>query len=103
MSQTENPVSSVSPSVSRSVSLLYRDGGSDKVYNAAIEPRGDLFVVTFSYGRRGSALQSGTKTAAPVPLEKAEAVYSKLVAEKTGWTFDQTGIAELPASGQPAE
>jgi bifunctional non-homologous end joining protein LigD len=68
----------------KSISLFYRDGGSDKVYNAAITADGDGYLVSFSYGRRGTALQAGRKTSHPVPLDKAEAVYQKLVAEKQG-------------------
>ena len=36
------------------VTLYYREGSSDKVYQTAIEPAGELFVVNFAYGRRGS-------------------------------------------------
>lgn len=67
-----------------STTLYFREGSSDKVYQAAVAPSGAGFVVNFAYGRRGAALQAGTKTASPVPLEKAIAVYNKIVAEKTG-------------------
>ena len=33
------------------VTLYYREGSSDKVYQAAIEPAGDGFVVNFAYGQ----------------------------------------------------
>ena len=46
------------------VTLYYRDAGSDKVYQAAVESSGNGFVVTFAYGRRGSTLTTGAKTAA---------------------------------------
>jgi bifunctional non-homologous end joining protein LigD len=83
-------------------SLFYRDGGSDKVYNAAITVEGDGYIVSFSYGRRGTALQAGRKTAAPVALEKAEAIYEKLIAEKQskGYTPQEGGI--LFAGGENA-
>jgi len=45
-----------------SITLYFRQGNSDKVYQASIEPKGDRFIVTFAYGRRGSLLQTGTKT-----------------------------------------
>lgn len=32
------------------VTLYYREGSSDKVYQTAIEPAGDGFVVNFAYG-----------------------------------------------------
>lgn len=62
--------------------LYYRDGSSDKVYQAAVEAQGDGYVVTFAFGRRGSTLQTGTKTPAPVSLECATAIYQKLIDEK---------------------
>jgi bifunctional non-homologous end joining protein LigD len=64
------------------ISLYYREGASDKVYQAAIEPAGDRFVVNFAYGRRGSTLTTGTKTSAPVEYDTAQKVFAKLVSEK---------------------
>ena len=66
-----------------SITLYFREGSSDKLYYAAIEPEDGGFVVNFAYGRRGSTLQTGRKTPAPVPYEKAKTVYDKLVREKT--------------------
>jgi bifunctional non-homologous end joining protein LigD len=67
------------------ITLYYREGTSDKVYTAEILPQGqDTFVVNFQYGRRGQALTAGTKTAAPVSLDKAKKIFDKLIAEKTG-------------------
>lgn len=68
----------------QSASLYFKAGSSDKVYNATIESEGDGYIVNFSYGRRGSALQSGTKTSSPVGLEKAKDIFDKLIKEKTG-------------------
>ena len=67
-----------------SVTLYFRSGSSDKTYQAAIEEKNGGFVVNFAYGRRGATLQTGAKTAAPVPFEKAKKIYDKLIAEKTG-------------------
>ena len=66
------------------VTLYYREGSSDKVYQCAIEPVGDRFVVNFAYGRRGSTLNTGTKTGAPVGYAEAERLYDKLLREKIG-------------------
>ena len=76
-----------------SVALEYREGASDKVYRAAVEQSGDGYVVNFAYGRRGSALNTGTKTASPVSLADAESVYTKLVRSKIakGYTVSGTG------------
>lgn len=64
------------------VALYYREGSSDKVYQAAIEPAGSQFVVNFAYGRRGSTLTTGTKTSSPVDYPAAKKIYAKLVSEK---------------------
>lgn len=66
-----------------SVSLEYREGASDKVYRATVEAQGGGYVVLFAYGRRGSALNTGTKTHNPVPLADALNLYAKLVRSKT--------------------
>src|SRR5712675_1394960 len=64
------------------VTLYYREGSSDKMYQAAIEPAGELFVVNFAYGRRGSTLNTGTKNSSPVDYDTARRTYDKLVREK---------------------
>ena len=78
-----------------SVSLRLKNGSSDKVYNAALTQEGDGWTVTFSYGRYGSALKPGSKTATPVPYEKAKPIYDKLVTSKTskGYSPDGDGVA----------
>lgn len=78
---------------SERVSLYYREGSSDKVYQAAIEPAGNQFVVNFAYGRRGATLTTGTKTAAPVDYTTATNIFSKLVREKKakGYTEGENG------------
>ena len=65
---------------SEKVKLYHRQGGSDKVYHAAIEPNGAGFVVNFAYARRGGTLQTGTKTNSPV---EADMLVTEL-AGKTG-------------------
>ena len=64
------------------ITLYYREGSSDKVYQASIEPQGELFLVNFAYGRRGSTMTTGTKTQTPVDYDSAKTVYDKLVREK---------------------
>lgn len=77
----------------QSITLYFRQGSSDKVYRAAIEPKDDGFVVTFAYGRRGTTLQTGTKTSSPVTHDEARHIYDKLVAEKSakGYTPGESG------------
>jgi bifunctional non-homologous end joining protein LigD len=75
------------------ISLYYNEGRSDKVYRVQMEQTEGGFIVNFQFGRRGSTLQSGTKTPAPVPYEKAKNIYDRLVAEKKGkgYTQDEDG------------
>ena len=70
-----------SPQTQR-ITLYYREGSSDKVYQASIEPAGELFVVNFAFGRRGSTLNTGTKTQTPVDYDTATRIFTKLVNEK---------------------
>ena len=87
------------------VALYYREGSSDKVYQAAIEPAGNRFVVNFAYGRRGATLTTGTKTSSPVDYPAAKKIYAKLVGEKKakGYTEGANGTpyqhADKQASG----
>lgn len=68
-------------------------GRAQAIYQIAVEPSGDGFVVNFAYGRRGSTLTTGAKTASPVPFDQAKKIYDKLVKEKTakGYTPGQDG------------
>jgi bifunctional non-homologous end joining protein LigD len=82
----------------QSISLYYREGGSDKVYHVQLQQTTGGYVVNFQYGRRGSSLQAGTKTTAPVPLPQAQKIYAKLVAEKKGKGYTE-GESGTPYSG----
>ena len=81
----------IKPNPLASARLFYRDGSSDKEYHAAINAADGGYTVTFAFGRRGSALSAGTKTASPVPLEKARLIYDKLLAEKTAKGYTPAG------------
>ncbi|MCY3018598.1 MAG: WGR domain-containing protein [Planctomycetota bacterium] len=76
-----------------STTLYFREGTSDKVYRAVLEEKNGGFVVNFAFGRRGSTMQTGTKTNAPIPFQKAKSIYDKLVREKTakGYTAGPDG------------
>ena len=87
------------PASTAAISLYFREGSSDKVYHAQIVPNGDnLYSVNFQYGRRGSTLQTGSKTAAPVTLAEARKIFDRLVTEKRakGYTEGERGV---PYSG----
>lgn len=80
------------------VSLYMKEGSTDKEYHAQVEAKDGAHVVNFQYGRRGSALQAGTKTATPVALDKAMKVFEKLVAEKKGKGYTE-GASGTPYQG----
>jgi bifunctional non-homologous end joining protein LigD len=64
------------------VTLYHRKGSSDKIYQTAIEPAGNLFVVNYAHGRRGATLNTGTKTNVPVDYESAKRIFDQVVKEK---------------------
>lgn len=82
-------------------SLYFKDGSSDKEYHVQIVPQGDRFVVNFQYGRRGSALQEGTKTPTSVLQAEAEKIFIKLCNEKIRKGYKDTGEEGGGGSGTP--
>ncbi len=80
--------------------LYYRQGGSDKVYAAFIEPCQDGHIVRFQFGRRGAATQSGQKTTAPVSYADARKVYDKLIREKLSKGY-QAGESQTAYQAPP--
>ncbi len=70
------------PATVQCASLYYHKGTFDKEYHAAIEPKAEGFIVTFAFYRHGSNLTVGTKTPAPVSLDKATKVFDRLIAMK---------------------
>lgn len=77
-----------------SITLYYKQGSSDKIYQTAIQAKDDGFLVTFAYGRRGTTLTTGNKTPVAVQYDPAKAIYDKLIKEKTakGYTPGEDGI-----------
>ena len=73
----------------KKASLYFCQGPSDKEYHIQLVKEGKGYVVNFQFGRRGSTLQTGTKTTVPVTLEQAEKVYNKLLKEKTGKGYSE--------------
>lgn len=87
---------------SDNLTLYFREGNSDKIYQCAIEPAGDgLFAVTFAYGRRGATLSTGTKTITPVSYDEAKRIFEKLVREKMakGYTPGADGTPYMGSKG----
>ncbi|KON78461.1 WGR domain-containing protein [Leptospira kirschneri] len=75
------------------ISLYYQGDGSDKVYHVNIDPEGDGYLVHFAFGRRGSSLQTGSKTSKPVSYEAAQKIMRQLVNSKMakGYTEIESG------------
>lgn len=76
--------------------LHFREGNSDKVYEADIcEVAPNEYVVNFRYGKRGASLTEGTKTVSPVDMKKAQELFDKLIKEKTA-----KGYQDVSAGGE---
>ncbi|WP_153798350.1 hypothetical protein [Foetidibacter luteolus] len=78
--------------------LFFREGNADKVYELSLCDAGaGRYVVNFRYGRRGSVLKEGTKTAVPVLLAEAEKIYDAVETEKLtkGYTTDESGRSQV--------
>jgi bifunctional non-homologous end joining protein LigD len=76
-----------------SITLYYKQGSSDKIYQTGIQQVDGGYTVNFAYGRRGSTMNTGTKTQSPVSYAEAKAIYDKLIKEKTskGYTPGEDG------------
>lgn len=85
-------------STEKSASLYFKEGTSDKVYNATVEEVDGGYVVNFAYGRRGNSLTTGTKTTSPVSLDAATKIFDKLLKEKTskGYQSVKDGGQSIP-------
>jgi len=77
----------------KSASLFYNEGSSDKIYKCEIAPNAGAWDVKFAYGRRGSAMTTGTKNTKPVSYAEAVKIFDKLVAEKTAKGYRHDGAA----------
>lgn len=71
-----------SQAVATTAILNCTEGSADKVYQLSLRASGDLWVVEFAYGKRGSALKTGTKTQEPVEYKAGKSIFDKLVKEK---------------------
>ena len=86
----------------RNATLYYCAGGSNKIYQAAIEPSGTGFVVNFAYGRRGSTMTTGCKTPVPVDYAAASKIFDKLIHAKTAKGYSP-GESGTPYQGTTCE
>jgi len=83
------------------IALAYKEGRSDKAYNVQLQSTGVGYVVNFQYGRRGTSLQSGSKTSSPIPLDKARKIYDALVASKMAKGYSPGEGGTTAPSGTP--
>ena len=86
----------------RNATLYYCAGGSNKIYQAALEPSGTGFVVNFAYGRRGSTMTTGCKTPVPVDYAAASKIFDKLIHAKTAKGYSP-GESGTPYQGTTCE
>ena len=88
-----------------STTLYFKEGESDKIYQASLEPRDGGWVVNFAYGRRGSTLSTGTKTATALSEEDARRVYEKLLQGKIakGYTAGEDATPYRTGNRQHAD
>lgn len=91
--------------IEQSCKYHFQSGNSDKVYHIQLVDSGaGLYEVHCQYGRRGSTLASANKTKAPVPYDKALALYQKARNERVKKGYDlvdsgpQTGAAPAMAN-----
>jgi len=75
--------------------LYFNQGGSDKVYQAAIEEVEGGFMVNFAYGRRGSTFRKGSKTTLPVDKDKAIKLFNGLIKTKKSKGYSE-GVDGTP-------
>ncbi len=61
--------------IQKAAHLWSTKGGSDKLYNLFLRPKADGWVVDYTNGKRGSTLQSGTKTQTPVSYDAALKIF----------------------------
>jgi bifunctional non-homologous end joining protein LigD len=80
----------------KETTLHYIGGTSDKIYKAWVEnyPTENQFIVNFAFGRRGSRLQTGTKTNSSVSLTNATKIYDKLIDSKLAKGYNIIGRQE---------
>ena len=84
--------------------LYYREGSSDKVYQCQIESAGERFVVNFAYGRRGSTMNTGTKTNVPVDFDSAQRIKARITRDGIFLEKLETNPAQfLPEPSGPVD
>lgn len=81
-----------------SITLYFKSGSADKVYFCEVIKQGAGFVVNFAFGRRGTTMQTGTKTNSPITYEKASDIFNKLIKSKKAKGYTE-GVDNAPYVG----
>ena len=84
------------------ITLYFKQGSSNKVYQAGIEPKDGGYVVNFAFGRRGATLQTGTKTQAPVGYDEAKKIYDSAYRHQMARAISDGVLAYKNLVEQPA-
>jgi predicted DNA-binding WGR domain protein len=81
--------------------LYFREGRSDKVYVATLEPVGDRAIVTFAWGRRGASMQK--KRSGLISHREARILYHGKLQEKLdkGYLESFEGDPIITSGGAP--
>lgn len=84
------------------VTLYFKEGTSDKVYQVSVDPTAGGYDVNFAYGRRGSTMNTGKKNTSPLPQGEAQKIADKLVKEKMakGYTPGPDGAVYKKSSNE---
>lgn len=82
----------------RSIELSYKEGSSDKVYQAFIKKAPTGFTVEFAYGRRGNTLNTGSKTTKLVTEAEADKIFDKIVNEKRSKGYKEEGVSNIESA-----
>jgi predicted DNA-binding WGR domain protein len=87
----------------KQVRLEFRQGTSDKVYEVDLcEVGPGQYVVNYRYGRRGTTLRDGSRTASPVPLATAQSIFGKLIQSKRNEGYVDFGTTAAPPAAPAA-
>jgi bifunctional non-homologous end joining protein LigD len=78
-----------------SVKLYFKSGNSDKEYHLSIIKDQDSYSVQYSFGRRGSSLQTRLKNSSPLTLSEAEDLYHKTRLKQMREGYTEVGTGEL--------
>ncbi len=84
--------------------LFFNAGDSDKIYEVKLcQLTQDDYVVNFRYGRRGTRLREGTKTAVPTDLKRAKDIFNSVVISKInkGYRPLESNIGQPPSTPTP--